>query len=601
MNEDGLFEVVQHVLVHNHELTRKQWHYLHRYEREMTEEKGQVIENLQKSGLSAMDSYRAMCNKAGGEENLGHTKKDHLNYWTRLKMKNIEGGDAQAVSEIMYQELANDPEFFFRFRLNKEGKLRALFWRDSMMREDYSIYGDVVVFDTTYRTNRYNLMCAPISMGGKCPISIFTDQDQAMCSAIQKVFPEVRHRLCIWHLEQKAITRFGSLKRDKDFKRTFSYCLKRCVTEVEFEAVWNSMIEKYNLQEDSWFQRIYNLKEKWCPALSKDFFSAGILSSQRSESTNHAIGFRANRSTSLTEFYSIFKACIQRWRSTEKHDEFSCSKSTAASAIPLSGLLKHASEIYTLSLFTDFEEEFGYSIATATKLLWQNGSTLFYLVAIESEPWSQQKVTFESDSNQVKCTCKNFEASGWLCYHCIRILHLHSVMRIPDQYIKKRWTKFAKSSIWERRDNEEPEQHQYTPWRQTMARKFYNLILKSQFNEEARTLIEDSYVVSLSLVEELLTTINNTTEAETNQATEVETNKDTEAETNQATEAETNQATEAETNQATSTEAPLILDPKCTTTKGRNKRPRGPLEKKRKKTTVPPLEFGAITPNLRLF
>ncbi|XP_021770695.1 protein FAR1-RELATED SEQUENCE 1-like [Chenopodium quinoa] len=442
-------------------------------------------------------------------------------------------------------------------------------------------------------------------MGGKCLISIFTDQDQAMCSAIHKVFLEVRHRLCVWNLEQNAITRFGSLKQDKDFKRTFSYSLKRCVTEVEFETVWNSMIEKYNLQEDSWFQRIYDLKEKWCPALSKDFFSAGILSSQQSESTNHAIGFRENRSTSLTKFYSIFKACIQRWRSTEKHDEFSCSKSTASSAIPLSGLLKHASEIYTLSLFTDFEEEFGYFIATTTKLLWQNGSTLFYLVAIESEPWSQRKVTLESDSNQVKCTCKNFEASGWLCYHCIRILHLHSVMRIPDQYIKKRWTKFAKSSIWERRDNEEPKQLQYTPWRQTMARKFYNLILKSQLNEEARTLIEDSYAVSHSLVEELLTTINNTTEAETNQATETETNQATEVETNQATEAETNKDTEAETNQATSlstsTEAPLILNPELTTTKGRNKRPRGPLEKKRKKTAVPPLEFGAITPILRLF
>ncbi|XP_021762252.1 protein FAR1-RELATED SEQUENCE 5-like [Chenopodium quinoa] len=343
-----------------------------------------------------MDSYRAMCNEAGGEENLRHTKKDHLNYWTRLKMKNIEGGDAQAISKIMYQELANDPEFFFRFRLNKEGKLRALFWRDSMMREDYSIYGDVVVFDTTYRTNRYNLICALIvginnhwkncmfgcafigdekiesfvwlletfkkSMGGKCPISIFTDQDQAMCSAIQKVtFKDIHKGV--------KVTLFGSLKRDKDFKRTFSYCLKRCVTEVEFEAVWNSMIEKYNLQEDSWFQRIYDLKEKWCPALSKDFFSAGILSSQRSESTNHAIGFRANRSTSLTEFYSIFKACIQRWRSTEKHDEFLCSKSTASSAIPLSGLLKHASEIYTLSLFTYFEEKFGSLLnLTATKL-----------------------------------------------------------------------------------------------------------------------------------------------------------------------------------------------------------------------------------------
>ncbi|XP_021729760.1 uncharacterized protein LOC110696715 [Chenopodium quinoa] len=158
-----------------------------------------------------------------------------------------------------------------------------------------------------------------------------------------------------------------------------------------------------------------------------------------------------------------------------------------------------------------------------------------------------------------------------------------------------------------------------------MARKFYNLILKSRSNEEVRTLIEDSYAASLSLVEELLTTINDTSEAETNQATEVETNQNTEVETNQATKAETNQNTEAETDQATevetnqatkaetnqaseaetnqatssstTTEAPLMLDPERTTTKARNKRPRGPLEKKRKKTAVPPLEFGAITPN----
>ncbi|XP_021774614.1 protein FAR1-RELATED SEQUENCE 5-like [Chenopodium quinoa] len=368
MNEDGLFEVVQHVLVHNHDLTRKQWHYLHRSEREMTEEKGQVIENLQDFQL-----------------------------WTHIELCAMKMEVViQAVSEIMYQELANDPEFFFRFRLNKEGKLRALFWRDSMMREDYSIYGDVVVFDTTYRTNRHNLICAPIvginnhwkncmfgcafirdekiesfvwlletfkkSMGGKCPISIFTNQDQAMCSAIQKL-----------PYFSKNISDYNS-----------------GLSRVEFETEWNSMIEKYNLQEDSWFQRIYDLKAKT---------SSQLISSLPNE--------------------------VKRWRSTEKHDEFSRSKSTASSAIPLSGLLKHASEIYTLSLFTDFEEEFGYFIATTSKLLWQNGSTLFYLVEIESEPWSQQKVIFESDSNQVKCTCKNFEASGWLCYHCIRILHLH--------------------------------------------------------------------------------------------------------------------------------------------------------------------------------
>ena len=54
------------------------------------------------------------------------------------------------------------PPFFYRVRLNEQGQLSALFTCDGMMREDYKIYGDVVIFDTTYRTNRYNLICGPI-------------------------------------------------------------------------------------------------------------------------------------------------------------------------------------------------------------------------------------------------------------------------------------------------------------------------------------------------------------------------------------------------------------------------------------------------------
>ncbi|XP_056685481.1 protein FAR1-RELATED SEQUENCE 3-like [Spinacia oleracea] len=204
-------------------------------------------------------------------------------------------------------------------------------------------------------------------------------------------------------INQNAIPRFGALKRDPTFKNTFNYCLYKCVTVVEFETNWRSMLQQYELIGEEWFTNVYNLREKWCPALSKDFFSDGILSSQRSESTNHAIGFRANRTTSLTDFYRLFKGTIQRWR-----------------------------KVYTLSLFRDFEEEFGYSIATTAKLIWKQGNTEFYVVSIDEGPWSAQRVTYIHESQAVSCTCKNFEASGWLCYHCIRILHLHSVNRIPE-------------------------------------------------------------------------------------------------------------------------------------------------------------------------
>ena len=41
------------------------------------------------------------------------------------------------------------------------------------------------------------------SMGGKHPKSIITDQDKAMKSAIEKVFPESRHRNCFFHIKSK--------------------------------------------------------------------------------------------------------------------------------------------------------------------------------------------------------------------------------------------------------------------------------------------------------------------------------------------------------------------------------------------------------------
>ncbi|XP_021734973.1 protein FAR-RED IMPAIRED RESPONSE 1-like [Chenopodium quinoa] len=411
-----------------------------------------------------------------------------------------------------------------------------------MILEDYRIYGDVLVFDTTYRTNRYNIICAPFvginnhwhnfmfacafigdektdscmwlletflkAMENRTPTSMFTNQDQEMENAIEQVLPNTRHRLCIWHLEQNAITRFGALKKDKESK-----------------------------------------------------------------------------------FYTIFKKTTNRWRSTEKYDEFTCSKSIAFTSLPLSGMLKHAAQVFTLSLFRDFEEEFGYSMATIVQMIGRNEECLLYQVALEDKPWSAHQVNYIHESQNVWCTCKNFEASGWLCYHCIRILHLHSVTRIPDKYVSKRWTNFAKTEAWDRLKNQDPTQ-QYIPWRQTMIRKFYNLILKSQENEETREFMEDNFKNSLKMVEDLLTS------AAQRESAEAASNIPDVADSNHSN-------NDVSLASSTSTSVPTILDPKRAVTKRRSKRAKGGLEKskRKRKSALPPphSEFGSKTPNLRLF
>ena len=61
MNSEGRYEVVNHVIMHNHDLTRSQWHYLHRSERQITEEKREAIETMQKSGNSYILIVKLLC------------------------------------------------------------------------------------------------------------------------------------------------------------------------------------------------------------------------------------------------------------------------------------------------------------------------------------------------------------------------------------------------------------------------------------------------------------------------------------------------------------------------------------------------------------
>uniref|UniRef100_A0A803LZ36 FAR1 domain-containing protein n=1 Tax=Chenopodium quinoa TaxID=63459 RepID=A0A803LZ36_CHEQI len=130
VNKEGQFEVVAHVLQHNHELTRSQWHYLHHSERKMTEEKAEAIKTMKSSGLTTMDTYNYMATEAGGEQNVGHSVVDHLNFCSRLRMEQIEAGDAQTLVNILNHEQSEDPNFFFRVKFENEGRISNIFWRE---------------------------------------------------------------------------------------------------------------------------------------------------------------------------------------------------------------------------------------------------------------------------------------------------------------------------------------------------------------------------------------------------------------------------------------------------------------------------------------
>ncbi|RYR13460.1 hypothetical protein Ahy_B04g070449 [Arachis hypogaea] len=48
--------------------------------------------------------------------------------------------------------------FFFELELEVDQSIKIVFWADERSRAACEYFGDVISFDTTYNTNRYNLV-----------------------------------------------------------------------------------------------------------------------------------------------------------------------------------------------------------------------------------------------------------------------------------------------------------------------------------------------------------------------------------------------------------------------------------------------------------
>ena len=152
---------------------------------------------------------------------LGVQQRTLYNFCHLYKAETIATGDAQTVISYLTELQRRDPDFFFKYMVDGEGHLKGLFWCDSQCLLDYEAFGDVVVFDSTYKTNRYNLPLVPFvgvnhhrstvifgcgiisheniesyvwllstlskAMIQKHPISVITDGDLAMQRAIRLV------------------------------------------------------------------------------------------------------------------------------------------------------------------------------------------------------------------------------------------------------------------------------------------------------------------------------------------------------------------------------------------------------------------------------
>ncbi|KAL7245308.1 hypothetical protein ACSBR2_000599 [Camellia fascicularis] len=156
----GIWRVIVFNPEHNRELALQSERHLLRWAHHISKPKVGVIDSMVTAGISTKDAYSYITKEVGGSENVGFTKRDCYNYVNKQKMTMISTRDAQSLLNHFKQKRTEDLMFFFTVQVDQENLKTNFFWRDGRSRVDYDCFGDVVVFNTTYRTNKYNLICA---------------------------------------------------------------------------------------------------------------------------------------------------------------------------------------------------------------------------------------------------------------------------------------------------------------------------------------------------------------------------------------------------------------------------------------------------------
>jgi zinc finger SWIM domain-containing protein 3 len=153
-----------------------------------------------------------------------------------------------------------------------------------------TIFGAALLYDETAESFVWLFRTFLAVMLGKKPQTILTDEDAAMAKAIKIVLPDSHHRICVWHMNQNACKHLsGVVDEYKKFNTDFQKCIYDQEEEEDFLNAWNNLLEKYDLRENKWLERLFDKKEQWALVYGRNSFSADMVSTQRSESMNNEL------------------------------------------------------------------------------------------------------------------------------------------------------------------------------------------------------------------------------------------------------------------------------------------------------------------------
>ncbi|XP_027362561.1 protein FAR-RED ELONGATED HYPOCOTYL 3-like [Abrus precatorius] len=287
----------------------------------------------------------------------------------------------------------------------------------------YESFGDIVSFDTTYLTNKYDMPFAAFvgvnhhgqCICGKAPNGIVTDQCKAMQNAIAIVLPNTRHR---------------------------------CLTKDDFEEKWYSLLKKFDVEQNQWLCRLFKDQHKWVPIYLKQDFWVGLSTTQRSKSVHAFCDGYLNSKTSLQQFMKQYDNALRSKVEKEVETDFRTMNITIQCGS--NSLIERQFQVeYTNAKFAEVQAEFRGKMNRATAIKFEVRTIISYNMCEDFIFGNQMKeakfeVIFNRESKDISCQCLLFEFRGIMCKHSLSVLEIERVKQVPSKYILNRWSKNIK-------------------------------------------------------------------------------------------------------------------------------------------------------------
>lgn len=426
-------------------------------------------------------------NQQGSYGQIDFFQKGADDFIDQERKLRLEQGDAQALQSFFVNMHRRNHDFFYDIDYDDKNRIRNIFWADARSRAAYEAFGDVVMFDTTCLTNKYEmplalfvgvnhhgqsilLGCGLLSnedtrtfawlfgrwkecMHGVDPPAIITDQCRAMKSAIELVFPRTKHRWCLWHIMQKVSNISGKHADYGAIEKQLDKALYDTLRIEEFDHQWKAMFEEHFPEGNKWLESLYEERAHWVPVYLKGWFWAGMSTTQRSERVDFFFNGYVDPRTSLKFFIERYdKAMIDK-----VEEEFVAdfnSFSTSLQTLTSYPIERQFQVCYTKAKFKEFQEEFRAKMYC--KLLFQknvvNEDEAVQKYVVNEDVFHEgafigsfsPMVHVNLDGSEIICECRLFESRGILCRHALLVYHQCGIVEVPSKYILPRWSKDVK-------------------------------------------------------------------------------------------------------------------------------------------------------------